>query len=228
MGVTGWAQRARPQLPARGGSRPTWRREAVGAAWAETRGWAGRGPWQALGVAAAEAPQVRAATLVSPCRSAPLPAAPAGLTVPLRGPDVPRRGLGPPPARSQHGHAAAGGQADLLHLPGTLPGPGDATLWPQLLRGLHPGLVRRLREGVPGVPGALPRRRRAAPQRGAQRSPGGGARRQPGPRPQPGPQRVLSAAPAAARTLLPHRGPPRVQRVHHERVSPPRVGAAGR
>ncbi|XP_059938447.1 E3 ubiquitin-protein ligase TRIM65 isoform X2 [Mesoplodon densirostris] len=132
-------------------------------------------------------------------------------------------------ARRRHGRAEAGGPADLCHLPGALPGPGDAALRPQLLQGLYPGLVEPPREGVPQVLGALPRQRRAAPQRGSERRAGGpvrpaGARA----RARPRPRRPLPPAREAARAFLPHRGPLRVQRVHRARVSPPRADAAGR
>lgn len=89
---------------------------------------------------------------------------------------------------------ALGVAAGLLHLPGALQGAGDAALRPQLLWGLHPGLVGPPQEGVPRVPRALPGLRRAASQRGSERGGGGAARHaRPRPRPRPRPsQRCLN------------------------------------
>jgi hypothetical protein len=137
--------------------------------------------------------------------------------------------------RFRHGRSVAGGgRGDLLHLLRSLPGPGDAALRAQLLRELHPGFMAFLRKVVSGMSPALPRGRQAVPQRedehlaaGAARS-AGAARRDSAPGLRHKPQRSLPAPREAARVLLSHGGPLRVQRVHGARLQPPRAGAAGR
>lgn len=133
------------QQAGRGGSAPRW-------------GSRGReAEPEAAGAGEAEAGR-RVVTVVSVGGSSLPP--PAGFATPAEAAD--------PRARHSHGHAAAGGQADLPHLRGALSGLGDAALRP-LLQNLHTGLVEPARNGLSGVPGARRRPGRAAPQSGHQR-----------------------------------------------------------